>query len=53
MNIDLITTLTVSGESEALEFKKATGTRHEAAMSVYAYLNQAGGQVLFGMTETV
>ena len=27
-----------------------TGTRREAAMTVCAFLNQSGGQVLFGVT---
>lgn len=31
MNIDHITTLAASGESETLEFKETTGTRREAA----------------------
>ena len=39
-----------SGESEALEFKSTTGARREAAMTVCAFLNQEGGQVLFGVT---
>ena len=40
-----------SGESETLEFKETTGTRREAAMTVCAFLNQGGGQVLFGVTS--
>ena len=47
---DHVTTLTASGESETLEFKATTGTRREAAMTVCAFLNQGGGQVLFGIT---
>ena len=39
-----------AGESEALEFKGTTGARREAAMTVCAFLNQEGGQVLFGVT---
>ena len=46
-----ITTLTASGESETMEFKETTGTRREAAMTVCAFLNQGGGQVLFGVTR--
>ena len=42
--------LTASGESETLEFKSTTGARREAAMTVCAFLNQDGGQVLFGVT---
>ena len=51
MNIDHVTTLAASGESETLEFKETTGTRREAAMTVCAFLNQGGGQVLFGVTQ--
>ena len=50
MNIDHITSLAASGESETLEFKETTGTRREAAMTACAFLNQGGGQVLFGVT---
>ena len=39
------------GESERLEFKATTGTRREAAMTMCAFLNQHGGQVLFGVTQ--
>lgn len=39
-----------SGESEAQEFKGTTGARREAAMTVCAFLNQEGRQVLFGVT---
>ena len=50
MTLDQIATLTVFGESETLEFKETTGTRREAAMTVCAFSNQRGGQVLFGVT---
>ena len=46
-----VATLAASGESETLEFKETTGTRREAAMTVCAFLNQGGGQVLFGVTR--
>ena len=52
MTREIITTLAASGESETLEFKETTGTRREAAMTVCAFLNQGGGQVLFGVTQT-
>ena len=51
MNIDQITTLASSSESETLELKATTGTRREAAMTVCAFLNKRGGQVLFGVTQ--
>ena len=50
MGIDQIAALVASGESETIEFKETTGTRREAAMTVCAFLNQGGGQVLFGVT---
>ena len=51
MDFELISTLACSGESETLEFKATTGTRREASMTVCAFLNQGGGQVLFGVTR--
>ena len=50
MTPEYIASLAASGESETLEFKATTGTRREAAMTVCAFLNQNGGQVLFGVT---
>ncbi len=49
MSIEHITALAASGESETLEFKETTGTRREAAATMCAFLNQRGGQVLFGV----
>ena len=51
MTPDEIAALAAFGESERLEFKATTGARREAAMTVCAFLNQGGGQVLFGITE--
>ena len=51
MDFELITTLVGSGESETLEFKATTGARREAARTVCAFLNQGGGQALFGVTS--
>ena len=50
MTPERITALAASGESETLEFKATTGKRREATMTVCAFLNQGGGQVLFGVT---
>ncbi len=50
MTLDRIAALAASRESETLEFKATTGTRREATMTVCAFLNQGGGQVLFGVT---
>ena len=50
MTPEQVTALAASGESETLEFKTTTGTRREAARTVCAFLNQRGGQVLFGVT---
>ena len=46
---DDISVLASSSESETLEFKATSGTRREAAMTVCVFLNQNGGQVLFGV----
>ncbi len=51
LTVDQITALTAVGESETLEFKETTGARREAAMTVCAFLNQHGGQVLFGVRD--
>ena len=51
MGIDQIAALVASGESETLEFKETTGTRWEETMTVCAFLNQHGGQVLLGVTQ--
>ena len=51
MTPEQIATIAASGESETLEFKETTGARREAAKTVCAFLNQRGGQVLFGVTE--
>ena len=50
VSIHQITTLAAAGESETVEFKETTGTRREATMTVCAFLNQEGGQALFGIT---
>ena len=50
MDNDNVIALAAAGESETLEFKETTETRREAAMTVCAFLNQHGGQVLFGVT---
>ena len=47
-----LATLAASGESETLELKATTSTRREAAKTLCAFLNQQGGQVLFGVTPT-
>ena len=51
MTLQQTITLAASGESETLEFKGTTGTRREAATTVCAFLNQRGGQVLFGVKQ--
>ena len=52
MTPEQIAALVAPGESETLEFKATTGTRREAAQTVCAFLNQSGGQVLFGVMPT-
>ena len=51
MTVFQVASLAGSSESETLEFKETTGTRREAAMTICAFLNQRGGQVLFGVTQ--
>ncbi len=51
MKSEHVARLAAFGESETLEFKATTGTRREAVMTVCAFLNQGGGQVLFGVTQ--
>ena len=45
-----VANLATAGESGTLELKETTGTRREATMTVCAFLNQGGGQVLFGVS---
>ena len=52
MAIERLVALAASGESERLEFKETTRKRREAAMTVCAFLNQAGGEVLFGVAPS-
>lgn len=49
MMLNDIVDLAATGESETLEFKETTGRRRSAARTVCAFLNQNGGQVLFGV----
>ena len=51
MTLDQIAALALNSESETLEFKETTGTRRQATRTLCAFLNQRGGQVLFGSTE--
>ena len=51
MTLDHFTSLSSTGESETLEFKAATGTRREAAMTVCAFLNKDGGKRLFSLAQ--
>ena len=51
MTSNHIAAIASTGESGTPEFKATTGTRREAAMTVCAFLNQRGGQVLFGVMQ--
>ena len=51
MTPEQLVALAAAGESETLEFKETTGTRREGTRTVCAFLNQRGGQVLFGVTR--
>ena len=49
MDLDILQSHVVQGESETLEFKKTSGERREAMQSLCAMLNHRGGRVLFGV----
>jgi ATP-dependent DNA helicase RecG len=51
MNIAELQDLVKMGESTALELKQSTGQRTDAAKTVCAMLNGAGGFVIFGVTD--
>ncbi len=51
MTIDEITALAAQSENTQIEFKRTTGQRTEAAKTVCAMLNSAGGVVLFGVRD--
>ena len=50
MTPDQVSALAALSESETLELKATTGTRRDAGMTACAFLNEGGGQVLFGVT---
>ncbi len=49
MRLYEVTALVAAGEFGTLEFKETTGTRRKAVMTVWAFLNRGGGEVLFGV----
>lgn len=51
MVLEQIKGLVAAGESETLGFKETTGTCRETARTVCAFLNQNGGQALFGVPQ--
>ena len=51
MGLEEIQALVSERESETLEFKRSTGTRREAAVTVCSMLNHRGGHLLFGVTR--
>ena len=52
MDIDKLKNLIKKGESDCVEFKKTTGQRTAAGKTVCAFLNNRGGLVLFGVTDS-
>lgn len=50
MTIDDIKTLIATGESQTLELKKSTGELKDGMHSACAFLNTAGGWLIFGIT---
>ncbi|MDR3441748.1 MAG: putative DNA binding domain-containing protein [Legionella sp.] len=51
MNIEQLNKLISKGESHQLEFKKSTGQLKPAFESLCAFLNEAGGTILIGITD--
>ncbi len=51
MTINEIMVLASQGETTTIEFKRTTGQRTEAAKTVCAMLNSAGGIVLIGVQD--
>jgi len=52
MNVEDLWNLARAGESAAVEFKRSTGQRTDAAKTVCGMLNGDGGVVLFGVSDT-
>lgn len=50
MELTDIERLVAAGEGETVEFKKSTAQLQRAGETLCAFLNAAGGQVLFGVT---
>ncbi|EHL32122.1 AlbA family DNA-binding domain-containing protein [Legionella drancourtii] len=51
MNIEQLNKLISKGESHQIEFKKSTGQLKPAFESLCAFLNEAGGTILIGVTD--
>ncbi len=49
INTKTLSSLLRKGESETIEFKRSTGEMKEAMQTLCAFLNAAGGTVLFGI----
>lgn len=47
-NLDIVKRLTADAEGSQMEFKEATGQLERAMETLCAFLNGAGGTVLFG-----
>jgi len=52
MTLAALRQLVAQGEGPTLEFKRTTGKVREGLETVCAFLNGAGGQVLFGVSRT-
>ena len=52
MDLEAVRRLVAEGESERLEFKKTTGELRSAMPSLCSMLNDSGGKVLFGVTDS-
>lgn len=50
-NLDIVKRLTADAEGSQMEFKETTGQLERAMKTLCAFLNGAGGTVLFGVTD--
>ena len=51
MNLSALKRLVAQGEGPQLEFKRSTGELREGLQTICAFLNTAGGCVLFGVNR--
>lgn len=52
MDLEQLRAMVAQGESDRLEFKKSTGELKEGFQTLCGFLNEKGGEVLFGVTSS-